>query len=147
MPIRRILHYWGPAALCAAAILAASSEPLAASHTGEWIQTIITRLAGSPLAPERFAIAHFIVRKLGHLTAYGIFGFLVFRGWRGERTGWSWRWAAAAVVCAAVLAAADEWHQTFVPGRTGVASDVFLDVCGATLAQFVILKRCGSMPS
>ena len=35
------------------------------------------------------------------------------------------------VILCAVLAALDEFHQLFVPGRDGKLSDVLIDTCGA----------------
>jgi VanZ family protein len=81
---------------------------------------------------------NFTVRKLGHLTEYGVFGVLAFRAFRGERRGWSMRWAMAALASALLVASIDEWHQTLVPGRTGAITDVLLDVSAAAIAQFLI---------
>jgi VanZ family protein len=36
------------------------------------------------------------------------------------------------------MASADEWHQTFLPNRTGSAWDVLLDCCGAITLQVVV---------
>jgi VanZ family protein len=138
---RRILYYWAPAAVWAAVILAASSAQLSDANTGAWLETIVTAMTGSPLSPTAFAVWHLVIRKLGHLTEYAIFGALAWRAFRGERTGSSVAWALAAVATAAALAGIDEWHQTFVPGRTGAASDVLIDICGATLSQIAIRHR------
>jgi len=32
----------------------------------------------------------------------------------------------------------DEWHQSFLPSRTGVVSDVFLDSAAALGAQILV---------
>ena len=139
--MKRGLFYWAPAALWAAVVLAASSEPLAAEHTGQWLQDVVVFIAGRPLSPEAFAITHYVIRKLAHLTEYGIFGALMFRALRSDERGWSVRSAIGAVIAAALLAAVDEWHQTFVPGRTGAAGDVLIDICGATIAQLLRYSR------
>ena len=124
--------------LWAAVILSASSQMLSAEHTGHWIQEFFATVTGSPLAPATMAVVHFTIRKLGHLTEFGIFGALSFRAFRSERRGWSMRWAMAALAAALLIASIDEWHQTFVPGRTGAVTDVLIDVCGAAIAQFLI---------
>ena len=36
-----------------------------------------------------------------------------------------------ALLGTALVASADEWHQTFLPNRTGSPWDVLLDCCGA----------------
>ena len=134
---RLIFYYYAPAVIWAAVILAASSQSLSAEQTGHWIQEIVTRVTGSPLEPRTFEIVHFTIRKLGHLTEYGIFGALAYRAFRGDRRGWSLRWALTAILAAAMLASVDEWHQTFVPGRTGAVTDVLIDICGATASQLL----------
>ena len=138
---QRILYYWAPAALWAAVVLSASGEPLAASNTGVWLQRLVTAVTGSPLRAETFELVHFLIRKLAHLTEYGIFGALAFRAYRGVHPGWSRSWSIAAIVTAAALAGIDEFHQTFVQGRTGAFSDVLIDLCGATLSQLILRRR------
>jgi VanZ family protein len=75
------------------------------------------------------------MRKSIHVIAYAIAGALNFRAFRGAREGWALRWAISAVVLAALVASADEMHQSMVPLRTGTFSDVVIDCAGATLAQ------------
>ena len=130
-----ILVYWLPAILWAAAILAASSDAFSARETGSLLESVITRLLGHPLPPHQFDLMHFVIRKGGHLTAYGILGALFFRALRGAEGWWRGRWAAGAVALAAIVATADEWHQIFVPARIGTGWDVLLDCVGATIAQ------------
>jgi VanZ family protein len=36
------------------------------------------------------------------------------------------------------VASADEFHQTFLPNRTGLASDVLLDCTGAIALQLLV---------
>lgn len=89
-----------------------------------------------PLSPE-FETVHFVIRKTIHVLAYGLLGALDFRAVRGTRRGWQMSWSVAAVLLAAIVASLDEYHQSFLPSRTGVPSDVVIDVCGATLAQLM----------
>ena len=49
------------------------------------------------------------------------------------------RWAAIAFFMSVVVASLDEWHQTFLPSRTGLFSDVVLDSTAALVAQVVIM--------
>jgi VanZ family protein len=51
--------------------------------------------------------------------------------------------ATLALLGTALVASADEFHQSFLPNRTGVPSDVLLDCCGAVallLITYVILR-------
>lgn len=69
------------------------------------------------------------IRKLAHFTEYACMGTLVYVLWvqwmkRGKRL------YLLTVVWVAVSAAADEFHQLFVPGRDGNLADVCLDTFG-----------------
>jgi VanZ family protein len=41
--------------------------------------------------------------------------------------------ATLALLGTAIVAGSDEFHQSFLPNRTGVSSDVLLDCCGAAV--------------
>lgn len=138
---RVILVYWLPAALWAALVLGASSDLFSSKHSGDWISEIILRVVGHPLPPRQFNLIHFLIRKSAHLTEYFILGALLFRAARSGRGEWWRRWALTAVALAASVAAIDEWHQLFVPSRTGTAWDVVIDVTGAAAAQLVARFR------
>jgi VanZ family protein len=80
---------------------------------------------------------HLLIRKCGHLTEYSIFSLLILRAIRAGRREWKFSWALAAVLAVIVYASLDEFHQSFVPGRTAAVSDVLLDTVGGTAAQIV----------
>ena len=44
-----------------------------------------------------------------------------------------WSQAAIALSIVAFYAASDEFHQSYVPGRTGQVSDVFIDTSGGAI--------------
>ena len=54
----------------------------------------------------------------------------------------SWSFVMA-IWCTALIASLDELHQTFLPDRTGVVQDVFLDTVGALVlcAAAALLAR------
>ncbi len=91
---------------------------------------------------ETLIALHAILRKLGHLTEYFVFGLLIARALRDER-GWQLHHACLAVVLAASYAVTDELHQHFVPGRTAAVGDVGIDALGALAAQVVLWLRAG----
>lgn len=131
-------RYWLPAALWTGVILLASSDFFSAAHSGASLQTLISAILGHALPAAQFDRIHFFVRKSAHLTEYTILGALLFRAVRGERLQFRVQWSAIAVLLAAVVASVDEWHQTFIPSRTGAVSDVVLDTAGAIVAQILI---------
>jgi VanZ family protein len=53
-------------------------------------------------------------------------------------------WSVIAFFTAAAVASLDEWHQTFLPSRTGTIHDVYLDSASALAVQillFAILRK------
>jgi VanZ family protein len=143
---RLFFRYWLPLLAWTAMIFVASTDSFAAQHTGSVIQTIIAAIIGHPLPPETFDPLHFVIRKLAHLTEYAILGALAFRAVRAEECGWSARWATIAIVVASLIAAGDEFHQSFVPSRTPSLVDVAIDTVGAAIAQGIIRWRVRRQP-
>jgi VanZ family protein len=78
---------------------------------------------------------HHVIRKCGHLTEYFILSLLILRGIRAGRPETHLAWALAAIGAVACYAALDEFHQSFVPGRTAAVSDVLLDTAGGISGQ------------
>lgn len=73
--------------------------------------------------------------KLLHTLEYFIFGYLVMRVF-ATSPGHSIRSRAAVLawMVGTAYAASDEFHQSFVPGRTASLYDVLFDVLGVLLA-------------
>lgn len=72
----------------------------------------------------------FLVRKAAHMSEYAILGMLVYGYVREARPKQAF-WIAFGVVC--MYACSDEFHQLFVPGRTGKWMDVGIDTLGGFL--------------
>lgn len=136
--MRTFFRYWLPVVLWVAVITTASTDLFSAQHTGSVIEKIITVVLGHPLPADEFDPFHFVIRKLAHLTEYAILGALAYRAVRGDSRGWNPRWAAAAIVIAALVASSDEFHQSFVPSRGPSPVDVLIDTIGATVAQGIV---------
>jgi VanZ family protein len=84
-----------------------------------------------------------IVRKLGHITGYALLTAL----WWWALRGVVGRPLLIAVGLAFAYACTDEFHQTFVSGRTGTPVDVAIDSIGMAIAAFLInLRRSMSDP-
>ncbi|MGH7957339.1 MAG: VanZ family protein [Opitutaceae bacterium] len=66
--------------------------------------------------------------KLGHFAVYGLLATLVCRMGRG------WRVAAWSLLAVSAFGASDEWHQSFVPGRSTDVRDWVADTVGAAAA-------------
>ena len=81
----------------------------------------------TPLPPGYFD-------KVVHLGIYAVLGLLLLRALaRGRPSGYTPRAGVLAVIAAALYGVTDEWHQSFVPGRTADPMDVVADVAGAAL--------------
>ncbi len=139
--MRRADRLWHliPALAWAAILLGLSGNEASAGHTANIVELIVKATIGTVSDPA-FEAIHFTIRKAAHVIAYGIAGALNFYAARGSRRGWMLKWAVLAVTFAAITASLDEWHQSYFPSRTGVPSDVVIDICGAVLAQ-LILRR------
>ena len=84
----------------------------------------------TPQQQDAFAewIDHF-VRKSAHATEYAVLGIL-FGGMYASWGLWGRKHFLLAAGSGILYAATDEFHQLFVPGRSGQLSDVLLDSCG-----------------
>jgi VanZ family protein len=71
----------------------------------------------------------------GHFVGYALLGGLLARALADARVpGLTNRVAALAWLGSAVYAATDEFHQSFVPGRTPDVNDWLVDITGAAVA-------------
>jgi VanZ like family len=78
-----------------------------------------------------------ILRKLGHVTGYALLTGLWWWALRGVVR----RPLLIAVCIALAYACIDEYHQTFVRGRTGTPVDVGVDAIGMAVAAWLISAR------
>ena len=101
------------------------------------IAAIIFTLSAQPNLRVTEGLTDLVLRKLAHLAVFGLLAAggvrgLTFHGLAGR----------AALVGAAAIATAyavsDEFHQTFVTGRSGSPIDVAIDVVGIIAALAVI---------
>jgi VanZ family protein len=136
--MRPLTNYWLPPILWSAVILSASTDLFSGANTGSVLEHVIVWLLGHSVLPSTLDTMNFLIRKSAHLTEYGILSALAFRALRGQQESWKPRWAIGAILLATCLASIDEFHQTFVPSRTGTWHDVVLDAAGATVAQILI---------
>ena len=139
---QELLKAWIAAGLWLALIAIESTDLLSASHTGSFIYSLLTYVFG-PVDVLKFAYWHAIGRKIGHVVGYGILSALLFRAWQAtlpfpDRPRWSWRWAQLAVYGTVLVASLDEWHQSYIPSRTGTWHDVVLDGSAGIAAQILL---------
>ncbi len=137
----QVLKAWIATVLWLIVIAIESTKYLSAHNTSRFLFPLLHYLFG--LSLERFQPIHFYMRKGGHVFGYGLLSILFFRAWRETlptpgSPKWTFRWANIAVLGTALVASLDEWHQSFIPSRTGTPWDVLLDSCAAIAAQILV---------
>jgi len=132
----RWLRNWWPVLVWAALIFNFSTSAFASENTSRIIVPVLHWLFPH-WSPETLAAAHHLIRKCGHFIEYFIFSLLVLRAFRAGHKGTRLGWALGAIGVAAAYAGLDEFHQSFVPGRTAAFTDVLLDTAGSIAAQVV----------
>lgn len=77
----------------------------------------------------------FPVRKMAHATEYAILGCLLTNLCQSlsMKKAYMWSW-----LMGSAYAATDEFHQLFVPGRSGQITDVMLDSVGCLTGCLLI---------
>ena len=137
-----LLKAWIAAILWLIVISIESTTYLSSSNTSRFLYPLLHYLFGIDSAA--FEPWHFVIRKSGHVFGYGLLCILLFRAWRETLPSpvgakWTLRWATIAVVGTALVASLDEWHQSFIPTRTGTVRDVILDTSAAIVAQLALV--------
>jgi len=137
---------WWPVALGICVIVIESTTEFGADQTSGPLRWIWEHVFGH-VSNGRWEILHHYIRKTGHFVGYGTMGLLWLRAW------WMTLPRAVFVVDAglallgtAMVASLDEFHQSFLPNRTGIPSDVLLDCCGAVvlLSLYLLIRMLRS---
>lgn len=113
-----------------------------------WMAVLFIASAQSSLPSADEPLLDKILKKYGHITAYAILMWLLLRAmYEGKHLSARQSLLAFAILLA--YAASDEFHQSFVPGRTSKVTDViifdFLGGCaGWVTFQRIRLQRLQS---
>ena len=129
---------WLPVALGIAMIAVESTEFMGADHTSGPFRALFEAIFGH-ISDRRWEMIHHYIRKSGHFVGYGLIGLAWLRAW--------WMTlphsrflpdAMLALLGTALIASADEYHQSFLPNRTSSPWDVLLDCTGAITLQLLV---------
>jgi VanZ family protein len=143
---QQFLKAWIPAIVWLMFIVIESTDSFSSAHTSKFLWPIFHFFTGVDIL--RFETWHHYIRKTGHFVGYFVLSFLLFRAWRATfpfarvsrwTSHWSLQWARASFFLTAMVASLDEWHQSYIPSRTGTYKDVLLDSSAALIAQIAIL--------
>ncbi len=128
---------WWPVAFGIAVIAVESTKYFGADRTSHPLRVLFEALFGA-IGDARWQVIHHYIRKSGHFLGYGSLGLIWLRAWRMTFPRLQFLpQAALALASTALVAGWDEWHQSFLPNRTGSLWDVLLDCCGALFMQWL----------
>lgn len=139
--VRRLWRYI-PLLVWMVTIFFASSDGFSSSNTSLIIGPVLRWLFPN-ISAENMIWAHFIVRKTAHFAEYALLALLAARAFKSSSHEWlRTNWYVASLLLVAVCALADEFHQSFLPTRTGSIYDSLLDIAGgATALTLLALMR------
>jgi VanZ family protein len=113
------------------------------------LYALLTHLFGD-INLHKFLVFHHYLRKTGHVVGYGMLGLLLLRGWRAtldQKNVALRRTLLLAWLGVVFVACMDEWHQSYIPSRTGTWRDAVLDsVAGLVALSFAYFRLGWSAP-
>ncbi|MGL4402203.1 MAG: VanZ family protein [Fusobacteriaceae bacterium] len=105
---------------------------------------IVALLAYLPISidmdGENMMLVSLVVRKSAHMTEYFILTLSIIKYLFSIGKNNPYLWSGS---LAFLYACSDEFHQTFIPGRAGLFTDVLVDsvgIIGALMAAYLIEK-------
>jgi len=136
--IKHWLSAWVPVAVGVGIIALESTELFGANHTSHPLRWLWETIFG-PVSNARWEALHHLIRKSGHFFGYGAIGLAWLRAWWMTLPRFNFiEDAFLALLGTALVASCDEWHQSYLPNRTGSAWDVLLDCCGAVALELAV---------
>ena len=132
------LNAWLPVAVGIFLVCIESTETFGSDNTSNPLRAMFEAIFG-PVGDLRWNLIHSIIRKSGHFLGYGLIGLAWLRAWWFTLPRSRFLTDAfLALLGTALVASCDEWHQTFLPNRTGSPWDVLLDCTGAITLQILV---------
>jgi VanZ family protein len=112
---------------------------------------ILFLLSSYPIRQPRF-FRH--IDKVEHAIAYLLLSLAYYNVASGGGRRGGWGIALGVWLAAVAFGISDEWHQTYVPGRSGEIADVLADAAGSAVGVGLALalhkafaRRAGSDPA
>lgn len=98
---------------------------------------VIFLVSDQPTLPYPDDLDAKVISILGHVGVYAVLAVLIWwaLGLTSLSTGWR---AVVPVILCFLYGLTDEWHQSFVPGRTPDIRDIVADTTGALLAMLLV---------
>jgi VanZ family protein len=138
---KKFLFYWLPPLLWMAMIFSFSADTQSYQHSAGLFVPLLHRLFPT-MSLEHIEMIHHAFRKCCHLAEYAVLALLYWRALRqpqrNDQRPWRWDEAGLALTLVFTYAASDEFHQIFVPLRTALVSDIFIDTSGGAAGLLVL---------
>jgi VanZ family protein len=132
---------WTPVLVGLAVIGRESTPTFSSDQTSSWMRAAFQAIFGL-VSDDRWPLVHHHIRKTGHFLGYGTLGLFWLRAWmltwlvplrRLSTAAWRSYCVVMALLCTMLTASLDEVHQSFLPSRTGLVTDIWLDTTGAVV--------------
>lgn len=136
--MRRFLKNWLPVMVWVGVIFLGSTDLMSAEHTSRFLVPFLLWLKPD-ISAETLASIHFIVRKCTHVGEYAILALLLLRAatlMTNSKRSIPILYLSVLSVCL-IVAATDEFHQTFVASRGPSMRDIMIDSGGAILGLLI----------
>ncbi|HWM25142.1 MAG TPA: VanZ family protein [Chthoniobacterales bacterium] len=139
--MRSFAKFWVPVIAWVLLIFVMSGDLMSAEHTSRFFVPFLRWIAPG-ISAESIASLQFAVRKAAHLAEYAILALLLCRAlFHGTNLKWSLSIVCLCAEIACVLVAAgDEFRQSFVASRGASPWDVMIDGAGAILGLLVYVR-------
>lgn len=138
--MHKVILVWGPVLAVMAILFFASAQP---KHEIPGKEETIYFSGAVPIFPGGW---DFLIKKSSHVLVYGVLAALTLRALKmsGQRLPQA---AYLAVVIAVCYAVTDEYHQSFIVGRSASMMDIGFDLLGAVLACGILTVWAQKRPS
>ncbi len=137
----KFVKYWIPFFIWCGLISWMSTDAFSSDQSSKFIMPVIHYLFPW-LLPQDVDFIHWLIRKAAHLVVYFVLGCLLFRALCGDALQkWCLRLSVYSVILLTIFALVDELHQSSVPSRTFLLSDVAINSSGVMFSQIAIILR------
>ncbi|GAA3770295.1 hypothetical protein GCM10022270_33930 [Terriglobus aquaticus] len=145
-PVAHFLFVWAPVIVMLLVIARESTAAFGSVNTSSVLRVVYQAVFGH-VPDDAWESIHHYIRKTGHFLGYGTLGVSWLRAFlyswmlplRHRPAGVWRRWCLQmAICCTALVASLDELHQSYIPDRTGLVTDVLLDTTGALVLCLLV---------
>lgn len=134
----KFIQYWIPVVIWLAIMCWMSTETFSSEQSSRFFIPLINFLFPW-LSHEGVDWMHWAFRKAGHFTVYFILGLLLIRAFcEASLYNLKTRWTMCSLIVLVLFAMIDEFHQSLIPARTYLLSDIVIDLAGGMMALLAI---------